>query len=324
MRPDPFGVRAAAAWVLGQTKLVTVVPEAVGRVAAAWELSALPGPPSWEDGWHWRGDLEDTAQFVLVLDVLNHCFWPGRPRWSVPGPGGEQVNGYRALAHVLAERARTGQRDLLDAESLASMTPGRLEALLGGTGELPWLAERAAHLREAGAWLLRSHGGHFLRVVQASRGSGVALGRSVLEELSSFRDIPLWRGRSLPMLKRLQILVADVATALGGDGGFVFGDLDGLTAFADYKVPQVLEALGILCYAPDLREALLAGQELEWGSEPELALRAGTIVAVDELTEALAARGHQVRPLDVDVHLWTLGQEMDLPVPYHRTRTWFY
>lgn len=319
-----MGVRAAAAWVLDRTRLVRLDVSAVGRLADRWLQDGMPTAPDWHDGWHWRGSDADTATFVLVLDTLNHCFWPGSPRWSVTGPDGTPVNGYRALAHVLSCHARSGDRAFLDAGELASMDAGRLRRLLGGTGDLPWLEERALHLRTLGCWLLDAWDGRFLGVLEQAGGSGIAVAQRVLDAQPSFRDVPVWQGRALPMLKRLQILVADLAAAFGGEGPGAFDDLEALTGFADYKVPQVLEALHVLRYDPDLESALERGEELPWGSEPELAIRAATLAAVDALADACAERGHRVRPLDVDVHLWTMGQTMPLPRPYHRTRTWFY
>jgi len=307
-----------------RTSLVRLDDGALVKLVRRWLVEGPPGPPNWGDGWHWRGSDADTAMFVVVLDTLNHCFWPGTPRWSVTGPDGQAVNGYRALSLTLSRLAREGRRDLLEANRLASIAAGDLAALLGGTGELPWLEERAAHLRDLGRWLRDDWNGQFLRVLEEAEGSGVALARTVLEALPSFRDVPVWQGRQLPMLKRLQILVADLAAAFGGRGPAAFTDLDALTAFADYKVPQVLEALGVLDYAAPLKACLRSGEEVPWGCEAELAIRAGTVVAVEALTDALVLAGVPARPMDVDVHLWTMGQEMAMPLPYHRTRTWFY
>jgi hypothetical protein len=304
--------------------MVRVDYAALDSLVRRWLSEGPPGPPDWGDGWHWRGSDADTAMFVVGLDTLNHCFWPGTPRWSVTGPEGQPVNGYRALSLTLSRRAGEGRRDLLEANRLATITADDLADFLGGTGELPWRDERAAHLRNLGTWLRDAWDGQFLKVLEQADGSGVALARTVLQALPSFRDIPAWQGRSLPMLKRLQILVADLAAAFGGSGPGAFRDLDALTAFADYKVPQVLEALGVLEYASPLKDCLRSGEELPWGSEAELAIRAGTVAAVDALADALVLAGVPARPMDVDVHLWTTGQGMALPLPYHRTRNWFY
>ena len=45
-----------------------------------------------------------------------------------------------------------------------------------------------------------------------------------------------------------------------GEGWGRFDDIGELTAFADYKLPQVLRELGILSYHPDLAKKLTSGK----------------------------------------------------------------
>ena len=87
----------------------------------------------------------------------------------------------------------------------------------------------------------------------------------------------MYEGERVLFYKRAQICVADLAGSFGGEGWGRFHDLDPLTAFADYKVPQVLRRLGILRYDarrwPDRSNAL---EPIPAGSEPEVEIRAAT------------------------------------------------
>ena len=53
-------------------------------------------------------------------------------------------------------------------------------------------------------------------------------------------------------------------------------------------------------------------------------IRAATVVAVERLREALAARGRELLSIEVDWILWELSQGLYPVRPYHRTRTIFY
>jgi hypothetical protein len=134
-----------------------------------------------------------------------------------------------------------------------------------------------------------------------------------------------YEGRPVRLYKRAQILPADLWGAFGGQGPGAFHDIGGLTAFADYKVPQVLEALGVLRYDADLVAKLQAGTELAPGSAEEVELRALTIHGVERLREALAERGRSMTAIEVDWILWELGLRPDVRFkPYHLTRTTAY
>jgi len=90
-----------------------------------------------------------------------------------------------------------------------------------------------------------------------------------------------------------------------------------LTAFADYQIPNVLRALGLLDYASDLAETIDAQRLIAPESVDERALRAASILAVERL-----AQEHGVNVADVDYWLWTKRKEPK--TPFHLTETTLY
>lgn len=318
---DDLGVLASTRYVVGSARLVHVV---VPRVAAvADQLAGRPLPvPAWDAERHFVGDAVRTAQWVLVLDALNFSFW-GEPRWEVLDRG-EWVNGYWALAVALKRAVEEGV-PILDARYLAEMSRADLADVLRGRGEVPMLQERLANLHEVGRVLLAKYEGQFANAVTLAHHSAVALVRLLVRDFPSFDDVATYRGREVRFYKRAQICVADLAGALDGRGYGEFHDLDRLTAFADYKVPQVLRRLGILAYAPALAEKVDARVPLPPGGEEEVEIRAATIWAVEELRRALADRGTLATAVQTDWYLWDLGQQRAADErPYHLTRTIYY
>ena len=101
--------------------------------------------------------------------------------------------------------------------------------------------------------------------------------------------------------------------------------MERLTAFADYKLPQVLRELGIISYHPELAARIDALEYLQAGSEEEVEIRAMTVWAVEELRRGFQEHGRKVTSPRIDNWLWQLGQ-MDAfrKRPYHRCRTIFY
>src|SRR5690606_21911640 len=126
----------------------------------------------------------------------------------------------------------------------------------------------------------------------------------------SFRDVARFRDQEVRFYKRAQILAADLFGTFGGQGLGRFNDLDQLTAFADYKVPQVLHQLGILRSSPELQYDLHRHRELEPGSQPELEIRAGTIWGIEFLRRELERLGQPLAAYQLDWALWSLGQDL--------------
>lgn len=308
-------VRTEASWVARQARWVRVDPEGVKSLAE--RIRNNPIPP-WEGRYHFRGEEELTLRYLLVLDALNFCFWPPLPgtgaKWAVGGPGGERLTGYFALAWAL-RRVAEDEPAFFDSRALAAIDQDRLRGVLGEIPLLPW---RVGALREVGAALLRwgSAGAFFAR----SGGSCRGLVELLTAELPLFRDAALYRGRRVPFHKRAQILCADLWGTYGGEGPGALRDLEWLTAFADYKLPQLLWSERAISVHPALGGRLRRGEELRAGSPEEVELRAATVVAVEGVVAGLRRLGRPVRAFEVDWILWNLSQR-GLPVPHPRVRT---
>jgi hypothetical protein len=119
-----------------------------------------------------------------------------------------------------------------------------------------------------------------------------------------------------PYLKKAQLAVFAI-------GRLVEEDRDSaisydLTAFADYQVPRVLRAHGILVYSPPLARYVDNGHLIQPGSAYELAIRAATVLAVEQLAEVTGAPS-----AIVDNALWT-NQEAAKDMRFHLTKTTHY
>lgn len=106
-----------------------------------------------------------------------------------------------------------------------------------------------------------------------------------------FRDEFRFEGRRKPVrfLKRAQILVADIWACFQGEGYGAFRDIDKITMFADYRIPQILNTMGCVFYSPVLDLTIREKRIIESGTKWELQLRGQPLeqhVAVNLLTSA--------------------------------------
>lgn len=337
---DPLGILRSTAAVMRTARDVTIGMAAVSRVTD--ELKRQDAAPEWDVALHYRatgpdGD-ERTAMWILVLDALNFCFWgqgsDPSVRWRVEWHG-ELVDGYVALVAALT-RAVERAVPLHDAPFLANVDDDTVAAILAPAGvhpPIPLLAERGRNLRELGRGLLDlGSDAPATTLIERANGSAIALVNDVVRRFSSFNDVATWPraatglpGNEVRFYKRAQILAGDLAGGLSGSPLGVFHDLHKLTAFADYKVPQVLRQLGILMYSPALSATIETREHIIAGSAAEIEIRSATIWGVELLRQALSAAGRELSAHELDWLLWTQSQALPGSThPYHLTPTIYY
>ena len=281
--------------------------------------------PQWDPSYHYRDDTEKTVFYLLILDTINFCFWPpkGKKKWEFDYQA-ESLSGYYALAASL-KRALESNLPITDAQYLALLSMSRIKKLLGGKGELQLLEDRCKALNELGHILLEEYDGAACRLVEAAGNSALSLARVLAEKFSSFNDYSYYQGRKIFFYKRAQIFTADLYGAFNGKKWGYFTDMDKITAFADYKLPQVLRHVGVLRYSSKLKKKVDSGILIDPGCPEEIEIRANTIYAVELIRRELDLNGKSLKAFEIDWFLWNLGQENAYrEKPYHKTATVFY
>lgn len=326
---DRLGVLTATAEVMRAARLVTFDAAAIEAFADAWAQASWPADAAEFTVLHFNDGTARATNWVLLLDALNFCFWgglPDQPRWRIAWQDGV-LDGYNALAASLTRAVAEG-RPLWDAQYLADLDAETLADILrplDGSPPIPLFEQRLANAREVGCVLRDKYDGQFVKVIVAAKYDAVNLALLLARDFPSFADEAEWRGHRIPFLKRAQICVADLHTLFRGEGYGAIVGLDGLTAFADYKLPQLLRRVGIMVYAPELAAQVDSYMLLPPGSEGEIELRAATIWAVELLRRALAARGMRRTASAIDYRLWAESQSHPADEkPYHRTYTIYY
>jgi hypothetical protein len=324
---DPLGVLRSTLPVVQNARQVHLELARVEALAARWAEAGWHAP-AWDATLHFNDGTERALNWMLLVDALNFCFWgdAGQPRWAVEY-GGQTYNGYMAEAASLVRALDEGYR-LWDARYLAELSAEDLRYIFrpaSGMPEIPLFAERLANAREVGQVLLAKYDGQFARAVEAAGGNAAALARRIIQDFPSFNDVSTYDGAEVRFYKRAQICVADIHGTFAGQGWGRLQDLDQLTIFADYKLPQVLRHEGVLVYGADLAARVDSLEQLPAGSPEEVEIRAATIWAGELLRRALSARGTAALASEIDYYLWTLSQTASPNMrPYHRTRTIYY
>eukprot|EP01031_Cornospumella_fuschlensis_P028814 gene28814-34782_t len=271
-------------------------------------------------GWHYNDDISEggelTSQYIMVVDALNFCFWPCE--------GLE----YEHLAIGL-KKALQRDKTAFDAHNLMAVTENTLREWIPGF-DIPQISERVDRIRELGSGLLSDYGGKVSNLVKKAEHSAVRLVDLVTRSFPGFRDTSVYRGRLIHFYKRAQIFVADLWGAFSRPTDpshpYFFYDIHEVTMFADYRIPQILLHLQVLQYDEDLMGKITSKQEIAFGSEQEIEIRASTVMAVQQMRELV--RKHlnlSLTSIELDWILWNWGEVVkDDILPHHRTLTIYY
>ncbi len=304
-------VRASAAFIAQHARHVHIDAEATNALAQQIAEGTMPRV-AWDNIHHFNDGTSRTAQYLLVLDSLNFCFWP-EPAWD-----------YNRLALAL-KQTMVNEPERFTAERLAAVTPADVRVMLGNANDVPLLEQRAMLLREIGTVLADRWEGEAANLIQAAQGSGEALVTLITAEFPGFRDHAIYKGVPVYFYKRAQIAVGDLWGSFGGKGLGAFHDIERLTMFADYRVPQILRDEGVLVYDRELAAALDSQSEIPAGSEQEIEIRGMTIFAVEQLRAALHPLGIILSSVELDWLLWNIGEARQYTIaPHHNTLTIYY
>jgi hypothetical protein len=319
-----FEVIDTANKVAQESRLVKVDRQALVTFSRKVVDDGIEVPP-WDDFHHFYGEDEDTNAYLLVLDSLNFCFWPakGKEKWEIEYKS-EWFSGYYGLA-ISLKKAIELSIPITDAGYLSGLSFYDLERILGGRGDLQLMDQRLSILHELGEVLIKEYAGQAHKLVEAAGHSATKLARLMADKISSFRDVAEYSGYKVFFHKRAQIFAADLYGSFRGKRWGSFTDMDRLTAFADYKLPQVLRHLGILRYESALADKVDQKILLEPASPEEVEIRANTILAVELIRQELDRMGKHLKSFEIDWVLWNMGQDKSFKIkPYHRTVTIFY
>lgn len=310
--------------VVGQAKHVHIDIKKVDDFAATLAASAFKPSEFSEETVLVDATEEDQLAFAFVCNALNFCFW-GDPKWTVT-IAGKKYDGAFGLIYAL-KRARAEEIPITQADYLAELTSEVLQKVFRGNVTVPLFTERLKMLRSLGEVVRREFGGKFATIVGRAGGDAVAITRLLVKTVPAvFADECDYHGHRVKFYKRAQ-LAANFLAYLHRLKliSARIDNCDRLTAFADYKIPQVMRKLRLLEYDPELAQRVDSKIEIAAGSDEEIEIRACTVWAVEYLVRALKPRIPGVNAAKVDNLLWYRGQDKSpSDKPYHRTRTIWY
>uniref|UniRef100_A0A8C6T7F0 Queuosine 5'-phosphate N-glycosylase/hydrolase n=1 Tax=Neogobius melanostomus TaxID=47308 RepID=A0A8C6T7F0_9GOBI len=336
----PLSPREAGQFVAERSQDVFVEEEGVKKVAAMLyglrnsdELTA--------DGWKKANPLapapssDQAVNWVFVVDTMNFSFWPDSDLQQCEVTyRGSTYTGYMTLCAAITRALDEGV-SITDPEFFSHISLEKLRHVLRSDNDtpMPMMEERHQVLTEGGR-VLMEHGGSFRSFMSQAGNDAQKMVQLITERIPSYRDQATYQGRRIAFLKRAQILVADYWGVMAARGEGDIANMDWLTMFADYRVPQALVHLGALRYSDKLMEALKRGELMESGDRSEVEIRGCSIWAVELIKQHLHRLVQErdktscpVTSAIIDFYLWPYAKKHHKEmahIPIHHTRCIYY
>ncbi|KAL8943029.1 MAG: hypothetical protein Q9216_001317 [Gyalolechia sp. 2 TL-2023] len=280
---------------------------------------------------------ESTVNFIFLMDLLNFCFWSEHPVptecFSVDYQG-QTFTGYWSLVAAIHRALEEDIPITTPAFWIneTECTDDLLKHIFRSTTseQIPLLDQRIQCIREAGHILASSFDGSVVNLVKQANNSAASLIELLTTHFPCFNDTATFESNPIHFQKRAQILVADLWACFEGQSYGCFYDIDTVTMFADYRIPQMLHSLGCLRYSPSLETHIRNLKEVESGCSWEVQLRGCSIWCV-ELIRREIVRQHpkaEVNAILIDFFLYDTMKDRVKEgvekIPHHRTRSIWY
>ncbi|XP_038054260.1 queuosine salvage protein-like [Patiria miniata] len=280
---------------------------------------------------------KETVDWIFVLDTLNFSFWSeANDKRFLVDYRGSLHSGYWALCAAI-NRALDENIPITSASYYSRITVDQLRHIFRSATDtdIPLLDKRLEHLHEAGTVLLEKFEGSFVNCISQCDRKASKLLHLITENFPSYRDVAMFEGAAVSLYKRAQILIADIWACFEGKSYGEFIDIDVLTMFADYRVPQVLNYFEVIRYSPRLHEILQSGRLFTPGERLEVEIRGCSIWAVELIRQELKSlmaedsslSGLTLNSIIIDFYLWDYSKDhwRDMQhVPIHKIRSTFY
>ena len=252
----------------------------------------------------------NLINFLLVYHTIgDYCFW-GEPKWEIETENGK-LDGSYAIMYLLIERFKN-KKDF-------NMSYEEFKDLLKGNVEIPLLKERYDCLVKMNEYL-DSIAKDFYDEIKEYR-DDVSLLNFIINNFDYFNDECDYKNERVYFYKRAQLITSDILHVRKLIEG-IDVDYSHLMGCADYKIPQVMRCLGMLDFNSELADVVDNYQEISYGSDMEIEIRANNLVVINYIYEKMNGN---VSRMDINDYIWLLGQDKSKMIkPYHRTRTIYY
>lgn len=259
-------------------------------------------------------DIKNLINFLLIYDSIDFSFW-GFPKWENENGLDGGIGLLDCIFNLFKDKDST---EVI--KYLSNITLDEFSYLLKGNINIPLLNERYNIVKDICTTVVDNMNSNFYNEIKDIR-TDIDLFSFILDNFKSFIDTRTYNGVEVHFYKLAQLLTSDILHVYELKMGYDV-DYSSLIGCADYKIPQVLESLGILKYDKELTSIIESKTEIEENSEYEVEIRSSMLVVIDYIYNTI---NKEITRIDINDFIWSKGQDKTrVTKPYHLTRTTSY
>jgi hypothetical protein len=324
VQDDPLLILTSTKPIVEKLQFITIHKDKLEYISKVIDRQLKKGLETLEQGFNFTFDFEKETQLIFLLDTVNFCFWNKKdePKWIVEYPKGDIATGGWFSLIKCFQRALDNKIPLLDVYFLNNLTFKTARNIFKGKNDtnIPLLKKRVENLKEATHILIKKYKGKIANLLEESRYDAIKIAKLTCENFPSFQDITELNGYKIFFLKRAQIFVQDLSYLSKKYRQLQLKNLPLLTAFADYKLPQMLRKYDVIGYTKNLSQRIDNYVLIPKNSREEIEIRSATIWCIELIRQKLNCYS----AAEIDNALWLISQDQTNTKPYHRTYTIYY
>lgn len=288
----------------------TIIPESVQRSSSSLFR------------FTWTGSI--LADIIFIFNCVNFCYWINneKGKWSIKLDKKDYTGSsglFKAIENFFYTQQYISAEDFFNNISISSFMN-----ILGKNKNLSLITQRVENLLEAKYILHQKYNDSVTNLIKSANNSAVNLTNIIYNDFPSFRDKSAYNNYEVFFLKRAQLTSKMLYDCLKNSGLGHFTDIEKLTLFADYKIPQTLHTLGILKYDKKLQDILKNEIQIPKDSEMEIEIRSACVQAGEIIKINLRKKISGISSAQIDTYLWLMSKKIKPSLPHHKTITTYY
>lgn len=253
-------------------------------------------------------NVEIIINFLIIFESIDYSFW-GQPKWMINTEDGVK-DGSDGLLYVMLKYVKKTRNT-----DFGNISLNEFKEMLKGNIDIPLLEERYKTVVNISKIINERMKGNFYEFIKNVT-SDIQLFDIIISNFDSFRDEREYDDKIVYFYKLAQLLTSDILH-IREKLEKVKVDYSNLIGCADYKIPQVLRALGIVEYNDELSNIIDSKQHIEISSKYEVEIRASQIVVINYINYRLT----DTNRMDINDFFFVYSKKVkDIAKPYHLCR----
>ncbi len=273
----------------------------------------------WFDNKELKLNEKQRILLMFLLESINFCFWQ-KPKFNIDYKN-KRLKGSEALFMSIIKEV---EKDInfLNIENLNNLTKEEFyEIFKTPYGPLSLKDTRYKVFKNTIQVIYDKKDNFYKELFSLNCDSELL--NYIKDNFKYFRDISNYKGVEVHIDKRASLLVNDLFRVSDTINKNI-KNVDNLTGCADYVIPKVLRAYGVLVYNKELSNIVDDEIEIDHDSNMEIEIRVNMLYVIELIKEKLQNKNININSIELDNIIWKTGRKKEISSPNHHTTCIYY